>query len=178
MNEPVAVDRSPAVVSNVAAPVARMNEVFAAQRSAFAREMNPSLLARRDRLDRLLRLTETHQDAIRDAISADFGHRSPQETDLADIFVVLSAIRHTRRHLRQWMKVRRVATPLHLLPASSELIRQPLGVVGVISPWNYPYQLAMLPVASALAAGNRAMLKPSELTPRFSELLRKVVGEA
>ncbi|MEO8674385.1 MAG: coniferyl aldehyde dehydrogenase [Casimicrobiaceae bacterium] len=154
-----------------------MEEIFAAQRGAFAREMNPSLAVRRDRLDRLLHLTQTHQGAIIDAISADFGHRSRHETDLADIFVVISAIRHTHRHLRRWMRARRVPTPLHLLPASSELIRQPLGVVGVISPWNYPYQLAMLPVAAALAAGNRTMLKPSELTPRFSALLQGIVAD-
>jgi coniferyl-aldehyde dehydrogenase len=178
MSEPVAIDRPQTAVASVAAPLARMDDVFAAQRAAFAREMNPSLDVRRDRLNRLLRLTETHQHAIIEAISADFGHRSRQETDLTDIFIVLSALRHTRRHLRRWMKARRVPTPLHLLPASSELIRQPLGVIGVISPWNYPYQLAMLPVAAALAAGNRAMLKPSELTPRFSELLRRIVAES
>jgi len=171
-------ERSPAGPAGSATPAARLDEVFAAQRSAFAREMNPSLAVRRDRLDRLLHLTEAHQDAIIDAISIDFGHRSRHETDLADIFVVLSAIRHMRRQLRRWMKPRRVPTPLHLLPASSELIRQPLGVVGVISPWNYPYQLAMLPVAAALAAGNRTMLKPSELTPRFSGLLQKIVAES
>ncbi len=147
------------------------------QRAAFAREMNPSLAARQDRLDRLLGLVSSHEAAIIDAVSADFGHRSRHETDLAEIFIVLSAIRHTRRHVRSWMKARRVPTPLHLLPARSEVIRQPLGVIGVISPWNYPVQLALLPVAAALAAGNRAMLKPSELTPRFSELLRKLVGD-
>ncbi len=178
MSEPVAMDRPQTVAAGSATPIAQMDEVFAAQRAAFAREMNPSLGVRRDRLERLLLLTKTHQDAIIEAISADFGHRSRQETDLADIFTVLSAIRHTQRHLRRWMKARRVPTPLHLLPASSELIRQPLGVIGVISPWNYPYQLAMLPVAAALAAGNRAMLKPSELTPRFSELLRQITAES
>lgn len=160
------------------APVAALEAAFAAQREAFTREMNPSLQVRRDRLDRLLQLTATHEDAIIDAVSADFGHRSRHETDLADIFVVLSAIRHTRRHVRRWMKARRVATPLYLLPATSEVIRQPLGVVGVISPWNYPMQLALLPVAAALAAGNRAMLKPSELTPRFSALLQRIVAES
>lgn len=178
MSEPVAIDRPQTIAAGVVTPLARMDEVFAAQRAAFAREMNPSLDVRRDRLDRLLLLTKTHQRAIIEAISADFGHRSGQETDLAEIFIVLSAIRHTKRHLRSWIKARRVPTPLHLLPASSELIRQPLGVVGVISPWNYPYQLAMLPVAAALAAGNRAMLKPSELTPQFSELLRQIIAES
>jgi coniferyl-aldehyde dehydrogenase len=177
MSEPVVIDRPQALADSSATALARIEDVFAAQRAAFAREMNPSLGVRRDRLDRLLLLTKTHQDAIIQSISADFGHRARQETDLADIFTVLSAIRHTQRHLRRWMKARRVPTPLHLLPASSELIRQPLGVVGVISPWNYPYQLAMLPVAAALAAGNRAMLKPSELTPRFSELLGQITAE-
>ncbi len=161
-----------------AAAIAAMEKTFAAQRAAFAADMHPSLAARRGRLDRLLRLTERHERAIAEAISADFGHRSTHETELAEIFVVLSAIRHTRRHVRRWMRPRRVPTPLHMLPARSELIPQPLGVVGVISPWNYPYQLAMLPAAAALAAGNRVMLKPSELTPRFSALLAEIVAES
>jgi len=178
MSEPIVLDRRQIAAAETPTPAALMVEVFAAQRAAFARESDPSLARRRDRLDRLLHLTEAHQRAIIDAISADFGHRSRHETDLADIFVVMSAIRHTTRHLRGWMKSRRVPTPLHLLPARSALVRQPVGVVGVISPWNYPYQLAMLPVAAALAAGNRAMLKPSEITPRFSELLQSVVAQS
>jgi coniferyl-aldehyde dehydrogenase len=162
--------------ASAAVPAAALEAALAAQRTAFGREMNPSLAARRDRIDRLLRLVASHEGAIVDAVSADFGHRSRHETGLADIFVVLSAIRHTRRHMGRWMRARRVATALHLRPARSEVIRQPLGVVGVISPWNYPLQLALLPVAAALAAGNRVMLKPSELTPRFSALLRTLVA--
>ena len=157
-------------------PGAALETALARQRAAFAQEMSPSLGARHDRLDRLLGLVSSNEGAIIDAVSADFGHRSRHETELADIFIVLSAIRHTRRHVRSWMKPRRVPTPLHLLPARSEVIRQPLGVVGVISPWNYPLQLSLLPVAAALGAGNRAMLKPSELTPRFSEVLQKLVA--
>jgi coniferyl-aldehyde dehydrogenase len=178
MSEPVGVDRPRRDATDVSTPVVRMEHIFAAQREAFPREMNPTREVRRDRLDRLHRVTVAHHDAIIDAVSADFGHRSRHETNLAEIFVVMSAIRHTQRHLRRWMKARGVPTSLHLLPASSEVIRQPLGVIGVISPWNYPLQLAMLPVAAALAAGNRAMLKPSELTPRFSELLRQIVAQA
>jgi coniferyl-aldehyde dehydrogenase len=159
------------------AAIERMRAGFDAQRAAFAADMLPGRDARVDRLDRLLRLTEKYQVAIADAISADFGHRSRQETDLAEIFLVLSGIRQTRRHVGQWMKPRRVPTPLQMLPARSELIAQPLGVVGVISPWNYPFQLGVLPAAEALAAGNRVMLKPSELTPAFSELLRGIVAE-
>jgi coniferyl-aldehyde dehydrogenase len=157
--------------------IARMRAAFDAQRAAFAADMLPDRAVRIDRLDRMLRLTEKYQAAIADAISADFGHRSRQETDLAEIFLVMSAIRHTRRHVGRWMRPRRVATPLQMLPARSELIPQPLGVVGIISPWNYPYQLGMLPAAEAIAAGNRVMLKPSELTPSFSELLRGIVAE-
>jgi len=166
-----------AIEPAVPAAVERMRSTFAAQRAGFALQMYPDREARRDRLDRALRMTEKYQAAVADAISADFGHRSRQETDLAEIFLVLSGIRHARRHLGQWMKSRRVATPLQMLPARSELMAQPLGVIGVISPWNYPFQLGMLPAVGALAAGNRVMLKPSELTPSFSDLLRRIVAE-
>ncbi len=171
--DPVLADEAPPAA---AAPIARLHELFAAQRRAFAAEMNPSREARVGRLDRLLRATDEHQNEIVAAISADFGHRSRHETDLAEIFLVVSALRHMRRHVGRWMRPRRVATPAHLLPARSEIIRQPLGVIGVISPWNYPFQLGMLPAAAALAAGNRVLLKPSELTPRFSELLEEIVA--
>jgi len=154
-----------------------MRSTFEAQRAAFAREMLPSLDVRRDRLERALRMTQKHQGAIADAISADFGHRSRQETDLTEIFLVLSGIRHARRHVGRWMRPRRVATPPHMWPARSQLFPQPLGVVGVISPWNYPFQLGVLPALGALAAGNRVLLKPSELTPSFSALLRDSVAE-
>jgi coniferyl-aldehyde dehydrogenase len=163
--------------ADAASVIERMAKTFAAQRAAFAADMDPSLAARRDRLARVLALTEKHQGAIADAISADFGHRSSHETDLAEIFVVLSGVRHMRRHVGRWMKSRRVPTPLHMQPGRSEVIPQPLGVAGVISPWNYAYQLGMAPAAAALAAGNRVMLKPSELTPRLSELLRDIVAE-
>ena len=178
MNDRLDPKRSEAAPSSAEVSIVeQMARTFAAQRAAFAGDMDPSLAARRQRLDRLLQLTQKHERAIVEAISADFGHRSRHETELADIFLVLSGIRHTRRHLRRWMRPRRVRTPLHMLPARSELIPQPLGIVGVISPWNYPFQLAMLPAAAALAAGNRVMLKPSELTPKFSALLQQIVAE-
>jgi coniferyl-aldehyde dehydrogenase len=178
MTGSLVIDPPEHVAASSVTPGAVLEQVFAAQRAAFERERNPSLAVRRDRLDRLFALVSKHHAAISAAISSDFGHRSRHETELADVFVVLSALRHTRRRMRRWMRARRVATPLHLWPATSEVIRQPLGVVGVISPWNYPLQLSLLPVASALAAGNRVMLKPSELTPRFSELVHKIVAAA
>jgi coniferyl-aldehyde dehydrogenase len=131
------------------------------QQQAFRNEMNPSRAIRLDRLDRLDRL-----------IAEDFGTRSQVETVFAETILVRAGIRHARRHLRAWMKSQRVATALTQRPGRSLLLRQPLGVVGIISPWNYPLQLALAPLIGAIAAGNRAMLKPSELTPRFSQALQ------
>lgn len=151
-------------------------ERFAAQRDGFARDPQPALATRLDRLDRLRALVESHQDEIIDAIASDFGRRSSQETRLTELFLVTAGIKYTRRHLRRWMRPRRVPTPLQLLPGRSRIERQPVGVAGIISPWNYPVQLALLPAVAALAAGNRVMLKPSELTPATSALLQRLVS--
>lgn len=152
-------------------------EVLDIQRAAFAADMLPSAASRRERLDRLYALVADNEQAILDAISADFGGRARQEMVLTELFIVLSAVRQQRRKLGRWMRPRRVATPLHMLPGSSELMPQPLGVVGNIVPWNYPCQLALLPAAAALAAGNRVMIKPSELTPAFSRLLAQLAAQ-
>ena len=148
------------------------------QREAFARERYPSLAVRRDRLRRLLELTRRHERAIVDAIDADFGSRSAHETRLAELLIVANGIRDALRDLKHWMRPRRVATPLALLPGRGEILPQPLGVIGIIAPWNYPFQLAMAPATGALAAGNRVLVKPSEITPRTSALLREIVSTA
>lgn len=147
------------------------------QRRAFLAEPLPGLAQRRDRVERVLRMSREHADAIAAAISQDFGHRAPQETALADLFTVQAAARHTLRHLRAWMRPRRVPTALHFWPGRNRLLPQPLGVVGVIAPWNYPWQLALSPALAALAAGNRVLIKPSELTPATSALMARLVGE-
>ena len=147
------------------------------QREAFNAEPYPGADIRLDRLRRLRAMTAHYTDELVSAISQDFGHRAHQETLLADVFTVQSGARHAMRHLRGWMKPRRVPTALHFWPASNHLLRQPVGVVGVVSPWNYPYYLAMAPALAALAAGNRVMIKPSELTPATSELLARMVQE-
>jgi coniferyl-aldehyde dehydrogenase len=157
---------------------AGLPELLQRQQSAFAREMNPSIATRTDRLDRLAAIGENHSAQIVAAIDADFGHRSSHETRMAELLIVGTAIRHAQRHLKAWMKTRRVTTAMHYLPAGNHLMRQPLGVVGIVAPWNYPYQLSIAPAIAAIAAGNRVMLKPSELTPRFSELLQRVVAES
>ena len=159
-------------------PVVDVEHLFAAQRAAFERERYPTYAARRDRLSRLLLLVTGHERALCAAVDRDFGHRSTHETRLAELYVVATEARYALRHLRRWMRPRRVATPLKLLPGTARVVRQPLGVVGVISPWNYPVQLALAPVIGALAAGNRVMLKPSELTPATSVLLHQLVAGA
>ncbi|HEX5864324.1 MAG TPA: coniferyl aldehyde dehydrogenase [Casimicrobiaceae bacterium] len=152
-----------------------LGALFAAARAAFDAERNPSLALRRDRLDRLAALVDANEPELIAAIAADFGVRPAQETRLAELFMVGASIRHARRNLRGWMRSRRVPTPLYLRPGRSRLVRQPRGVVGVISPWNYPVQLALVPVVAALAAGNRVLLKPSEITPQTSALLQRIV---
>lgn len=166
-----------APVPPATAAVAHLHEQVALQRAAFARERYPSLDVRRDRLRRLLALATENEAAIVAAIDADFGGRSPHETRLGELYVTASGIRDALRHLAQWMKPRRVPTPLALLPGRGEIRPQPLGLVGIISPWNYPFQLAIVPATGALAAGNRVLLKPSELTPRTSALLAELVAK-
>jgi coniferyl-aldehyde dehydrogenase len=147
------------------------------QREAFAREPYPTLAARRERLDRILDLVRQHRDPLAEAASADFGYRSRHETLIADIAVTVTAVRHIRRNVGRWMRPERRRTALGLVPARAEVVPQPVGVVGIISPWNYPIVLALGPLAYALAAGNRAMLKPSEHTPRTSALLGELLAD-
>ena len=154
-----------------------LQAVFSSQKKAFEADSNPSRQARDDRLARLEAMTEKYGRQVAEAISADFGNRSRQETELAEMFVVLAGIRYARRKLKQWMRPRRPSTALHFRPGYVRVLRQPLGVIGIVSPWNYPFQLAVAPATEALAAGNRAMIKPSELTPRFSELFAGMVAE-
>jgi coniferyl-aldehyde dehydrogenase len=155
----------------------RMREAFDRQRAAFGADMSPSHAVRLDRLDRLLAMTGRIALSIEEAVSADFGHRPANVTRLADVMMVMSAIKHARRRLKSWMKVRRAPTSLAFRPGWNRIVPQPVGVVGVVSPWNYPYQLAMGPAIAAISAGNRVMVKPSELTPRLAELMRQAVAQ-
>ncbi len=155
---------------------AELERLFALQRAAFARERYPDIATRKHRLARLAALVAENETRFVDSVNRDFGHRSAHETRLAELYIVRSGIRHAQSHLAHWMNSERVATPLHLLPASARIERQPLGVAGIISPWNYPIQLALAPAVGALAAGNRVLLKPSELTPETSALLQELVA--
>lgn len=155
---------------------ANARAIFDAQRAAFLRAGAPSLRERRADLAKLNDAINRNTDRIAAAISADFGNRSRHETELAELFPAQSAIRHTRRHLARWMKPKRVAVGFELIPAGARILYQPVGVVGIISPWNYPFNLSIVPMVAALAAGNRVMLKPSELTPRTADLLAELLS--
>ena len=145
---------------------------FELQRQASREHVDVPLLVRRERLLRMRKLLDENGPVLAAAVQADFGMRSPRLTEVADFLVLRTLLSHTLKHLARWSKPQRVRTPLHLQPAQGYIHRQPLGVVGVISPWNYPVQLALAPAITALAAGNRVMLTPSELTPHTSAQLR------
>ena len=153
-----------------------MRAILERQRAAFLKDGPPSLAERRADLAKLKAAIRENTERIAQAISADFGNRSRHETLLAEIFTTLSGIRHASRHLVKWMRPKRVSVGIEFMPARARILYQPVGVVGIISPWNYPFQLAMMPLLAALAAGNRAMLKPSELTPRTSALMAELLG--
>lgn len=141
-----------------------------------ARDPLPDWSTRARRLRALYTAISQHREEIAASINADFGCRPREETDLLEVFPSLSAIRHALRHGRRWMKPRRSLASLAFLPASTELRPQPLGVVGIIVPWNYPLFLAVGPLVDALAAGNRVMVKMSEYTPRFSLLFAELIA--
>ncbi len=159
-----------------AAALTELRELFDLQRNAFAREPSPSAGERRGHLDALCRLLRDNAGEIAAAIDADFGHRSLYETRLLEIFPSLEAARHAKARVGRWMRPERRRASVWFWPARVEVVKQPLGVMGIIAPWNYPLYLAAGPLASALAAGNRVILKPSEFTPRFGALLRDLVG--
>lgn len=151
--------------------------IFDLQHLASRRGPVADLELRRDRLERLRSVVAGNEAALAEAISRDFGVRSRTETELLEIVPTLNAIRHARKNVASWMRPERRRVDPLFQPASARVRHEPLGVVGIISPWNYPLQLALSPLVDALAAGNRAMLKPSELTPAFSELLRHLISE-
>ena len=147
-------------------------------RAAQARDGIVPLAERRIALKALRAAVLAQADALCDAVDRDFGGRSRHETRISEIAIVLGAVDHALPRLAQWSRPERVGVGLQFLPASAQVLKQPVGVVGLIAPWNYPVQLALLPLVAALAAGCRAVLKPSEHTPATSALLARLLGEA
>lgn len=130
-----------------------------------------------DRINRLIDLVADNRQDLCDAISADFGSRSSNESLIADIGGTLTELKHARDHLKEWMKPEKVKTdtPLWLFGGRSRIEYQPLGVIGIVAPWNFPVYLAIGPMGEAFAAGNSVMLKPSEFTPRTSALMKELI---
>ena len=155
-----------------------LGAMLSRQRAAFSRDGPPALTERRASLMELKDALLAHRDDFVTALNADFGHRSRQETLLLELGTVVSAIKYLHRNLARWMRPERRRVAMSFRPASTQVIFQPLGVVGIISPWNYPVALALTPLATALAAGNRVMLKPSESMPATAELLASTLAEA
>ncbi|HBF31067.1 MAG TPA: coniferyl aldehyde dehydrogenase [Rhizobium sp.] len=151
--------------------------LLARLRDAFEREPYPSLATRLDRLNRIGRLLKEQQNILCAVVSQDFGHRSVHETTLLEIVPLMGALRHARSHLRGWMRPERRGHSIEFLQMANRVQYQPLGVVGIMAPWNYPLLLALGPLIDILAAGNRAMIKPSELVPETSALLAKLLSD-
>jgi coniferyl-aldehyde dehydrogenase len=159
---------------------AAMQGILDRQKAAHLRDGAPTAEQRIDRIDRCIGLLVDHSKAIEDALNEDFGNRSREATQLTDIAGSIGPLKHARDNLRKWMKgEKRKTSPaiLGLFGAKAEVVFQPKGVVGVISPWNFPVNLTFAPLAGVLAAGNRAMIKPSEFTPATSELMKVMFGK-
>ncbi len=154
-----------------------LDAVLARLRAAHRRDPLPSLGTRRRWLERLETLVRRHRNDICEAIRRDFGHRSIHDSMMGDVWVTVNHIRYVRRRLRRWMRPRGARANWVFLPGRAQVVPQPKGVVGIISPWNYPVMLALVPLAGALAAGNRVLLKLSEHTPETSALLADLLSE-
>ncbi len=149
-----------------------------ALRAAEARDGAPSLDRRRALLRALAESTLRRAERIADAADADFGGRNREDTLLADVLLTADAARFARRKLRGWARPRRAPVPFPFLPARAAVEPVPKGVVGIMAPWNYPLQLALVPAVDAIAAGNRVVIKPSEATPRVADLIAEICAEA
>lgn len=156
-----------------------METLLDRQRADFTSARPESMAVRKDRLKRAMALVKDHGEELARAMSADFGNRSIQQSMLTDIAATYSAGKHSLKHMDAWARTekRKVQFPLGLLGARAELRYEPKGVVGILSPWNFPVQLAFGPLMQVLAAGNRAMIKPSEFTERTSELMAQYVDQ-
>lgn len=144
---------------------------FELSNQSYLLELYPSIDLRKDRIRRLITMVNENEENLCKVIQADFGYRNEIETQLAEILMIRNAADFALKRVNQWMKKRSVTTPRQLRPSKSFILPQPKGVVGIMSPWNYPLSLALIPIISAFAAGNRVWLKPSERSARTSGYL-------
>ncbi|QFU09630.1 Coniferyl aldehyde dehydrogenase [Rhodobacteraceae bacterium THAF1] len=154
-----------------------MHDLLEAQKAAFLRDGPPDADARRADLARLKAAILARRESFAAAAMADFGHRPKAETELLDLVPLVQGIDYLRANLRRWMRPEQRRVSLPFMPARARVLYQPKGVVGIMSPWNYPFALSLMPLATALAAGNRAILKPSEYVPHVNAELRAMLAE-
>ena len=161
-----------------------MHRVLELQKSLNIKEGAPDLELRKDRLDRVIAMVGKYDKHIVKAVNEDFGNRDPVMSAVTEVASVIGPMEHAKKNLRKWMKTEKrkaaiapLGSALSLLGAKAEVRYQPKGVVGAISPWNFPMNLALAPLAGILSAGNRVMHKPSELTPSTSDLLKQMIEE-
>ncbi len=151
---------------------AALGAILDRQRQAFMDDGPPSVALRRNRIDRLMALVLDNTDAFVDAMAADFGTRSKAATLFTEVIGMISVIEHTRSHVPQWMRATKLMRMARLGGLRAEVQPSPLGVVGIIGPWNFPLNLVVLPAATAFAAGNRVMIKMSEITSNTADLMK------
>ncbi|MDD7804197.1 MAG: coniferyl aldehyde dehydrogenase [Endozoicomonas sp. (ex Botrylloides leachii)] len=152
-----------------------LNLLLKSQQQAFIKNPAPSLKMRVNDLQRLKTALINHQDELITALNKDFGARSRDETIIIEFMPVLEGIKYTLKHLKKWLNPSKRHVSIQLQPAQAKVVYQPLGVVGIVVPWNYPLMLSASPLVSALAAGNRAMIKMSEYTPKTSALFADII---
>ncbi len=155
-----------------------VKQLLQKQKDAYSQNPYPSEALRKQQLKALKSALLKNKEKLLKAISADFGHRSEDETLLADIMPTVMAIDHALKHLREWMKAEKRHVSMMFQPATNKIMYQPLGVIGIMSPWNYPVFLSLGPLVAAIAAGNRAMIKPSEFTPYANRIINDIVSDA
>ncbi len=158
--------------------VPEIQKLLDMQRAAYLRDGAPSYEKRRGHLASLKQALLAKRKDFEAAIDGDFGHRPHRETAIMELVATVQGINYLSRNLRRWMRPARRPLAIHFRPARGMVLYQPLGVIGIMSPWNFPVGLALMPLATALAAGNRVMIKPSELTPRTSQVMAEMLGDA
>jgi coniferyl-aldehyde dehydrogenase len=158
-------------------PAADLAATLARIRAAGRKSGPPDYDTRVENLDKLERALLTKKHDLAKAVSMDYGNRSKHETLAGEIMIVVNEIKHVRTHLHEWMETEPREVSWMFLPGRAEVVMQPVGVVGIVSPWNYPIQLSMGPLVGALAAGNRVMLKPSELASDTGDALKALIAE-
>ncbi len=150
--------------------------IYQAQQQFFKTGVTRPYSFRKAQLEVLKAAIKRNEDAILQALRQDLG-KSAFESYATEVGLVYGEISHTIRHLRQWMQAQRVATPLTFFPSSSKIFYEPLGTVLIISPWNYPFNLMIMPLIAAIAGGNTVILKPSELATETEILINRIIGE-